>query len=335
MVLIIDCHSLIKKWAFPNVANTDSSRVDGTAVPVTTEEKGPTNPHEVGLNLEDERMLRMLTKNMINKKWEMMKVCLNIIDDQEEIVKKMTEKEKVKENVGWNVDERDTMKKLRLNNIRYLNLKNGTRNGEKNVLEDFCRKKGVTEKKEDWRRNFEDEIKKKEREVEEIKKKKLKARSKKRRLELLRDCQEHLRKMIVDGNENPKEDEELKFEEWKKKIVEMKKLKKKNPKVEAAEDEEEVKTITQLPSVEQDRAEHLVAITTNVRKPTRVFSNFTNLHPKLEAAKVSGQGTKPKIFTKPQHVYGSILTLDRVDSDCTSVGTNGRGVCGKTGPPGQ
>ena len=159
--------------------------------------------------------------------------------------------------------------------------------------------------------------------------------NKKRRLELLRDCQEHLRKMIVDGNENPKEDEELKFEEWKKKIVEMKKLKKKNPKVEAAEDEEEVKTITQLPSVEQDRAEHLVAITTNVRKPTRVFSNFTNLHPKLEAAKVSGQGTKPKIFTKPQHVYGSILTLDRVDSDCTSRGTNGRGVCGKTGPPGQ
>ena len=56
--------------------------------------------YKVTLNIDDEKTLKKLTTNMVNKKWEMVKLCLTVIDDQEESVKRITEKEKRKENVS-------------------------------------------------------------------------------------------------------------------------------------------------------------------------------------------------------------------------------------------
>ena len=296
---------------------------------------------KVVLNIDDEKTLKKLTANMVNKKWEMVKLCLNVIDDQEESVKRMTEKEKKKENVSWNEDEMKNVNKLRVNNVRFLNLKNGTKNVSKkmNVLEEFCIKKGVTEKKECWRRQIEEEIEKKESEVEEMKKKKMQARSKKRKLELFKECQTRLGMMIVDWKETPKKDEESKFVEWKEKVlqIKMKNIKKKNSKEVAEDEDDEEKTTAHL-GMGSDQAEHEFKTTTTKREPTRnisSFSNFSNLQLDTEAAKVSGHEKKQKIFTKPRHDYRSIESLDRVESDCTSGVTNGRGVWDRTGPPGQ
>ena len=37
------------------------------------------------------------------KKWEILKACKNVIDDQDEILKGISVKEKLKENVTWKI----------------------------------------------------------------------------------------------------------------------------------------------------------------------------------------------------------------------------------------
>ena len=38
---------------------------------------------EITLSMDEERILRKLSANLTNKKWEMAKICLNVIDEQE------------------------------------------------------------------------------------------------------------------------------------------------------------------------------------------------------------------------------------------------------------
>ena len=102
---------------------------------------------ETTLSRNEEQILRKLSANLTNKKWEMAKIYLSVIDEQEEMVRRMSQKEKVKENINWNDEDMRNVTNLRVRNVRFLNLKNGTRNGmsKANVLEEFCRKKGMTE----------------------------------------------------------------------------------------------------------------------------------------------------------------------------------------------
>ena len=80
-----------------------------------------------------------------------------------------------------------------------------------NVLEQFCRKNGLQELKENWRKNVETEIEFKEKELEELTNKKKLAKSKKRKLEMFKECRIKLNSLIVDWKETPGKDEELKY----------------------------------------------------------------------------------------------------------------------------
>ena len=278
------------------------------------------------LSKNEEEILRKLSANLINKKWEMTKICLSVIDDQEEMVKRMTKNEKMKANMNWNDEDMRNVSNLRVRNVRFLNLRNGTRNGmnKGNVLEEFCRKKGITEKKDIWRRKIEEEIEKKESEVEEMKKKKRQSKSKKRKLELFKECKECLESMFNDWKETPKRDEEKKFEELKKKVIEMKTEKKK--KIQEVLEEEEKTTIHH--GEDTDRAEqNFVDRMTTKGEPSK-FSSISN----ESTISIS----KQKLFTKPhQQDYRSMGIVNQLNTDSTGNPTNGRGVCSETGPPGQ
>ena len=216
------------------------------------------------------------------------------------------------------------MTNLRVSNVRFLNLKNGKNAGtnKMNVLEQFCLKNGTAEKKESWRIDIETEIEKKATEVEELRKKRKQAKSKKRTLELFKECEVRLKSMFVDWKETPKKEEEQKFEQLKEKIL-MKKKK-------TEEDEEQKTTIHQSADL-ADQAVQIVA-TTMKGKPGNSISR--KLQPS-EVAKVSGLDTKLTIITKPQQDYGSVGIRNQIVTDCTGNSTNGKGVWDEREPPRQ
>ena len=67
------------------------------------------------------------------KKWEIIKICKNIIDENEEIVKNLSVKEMKKENVMWNVDEERNYNEWKVRNVRHMSLKE--RNEERKYQE--------------------------------------------------------------------------------------------------------------------------------------------------------------------------------------------------------
>ena len=98
------------------------------------------------------------------KKWEILKVCKNVIDVSEEIVKNLSVKEMMKENVMWNIDEERNYNEWKVRNVRHMSLKE--RNLKENVksgpFEAFCAKKGLVREKGLWERKAEKEIEQKE-----------------------------------------------------------------------------------------------------------------------------------------------------------------------------
>ena len=101
----------------------------------------------------------------VHKKWEIVKICWNIIEENNEVVRRLSPKV--------------------------------------NVLEQFCRKNGLQELKENWRKNVETEIELKEKELEEL--------TNKKKLEMFKECRIKLNSLIVDWKETPGKDEEIKY----------------------------------------------------------------------------------------------------------------------------
>ena len=136
--------------------------------------KGGGQDYKVTWSKDHEKIVRKMSVKLVYKKWEIVKICLNVIEDNEEIVRRLTPKQKKKEMIIWNDDDERNVVKLRMRNVRFLNLKNGKQIGENkvNVLEQFYKKNGMTEQKENWRMTVDNEIEMKEKEVEELREKK-------------------------------------------------------------------------------------------------------------------------------------------------------------------
>ena len=263
----------------------------------------------------------------------MLKICLNVIEENEEIVRRLTPKEKKKEMIIWNDDDERNVAKLRMRNVRFLNLKNQKKSGENkvNVLE----KNGMTEQKESWRMTVENEIEMKENEVEELRKKKKQAKSKKRKMEIFKECEEG---MIVNWKETPGKDEEILRERMEnvENVVENVIsnidsltlpicLRKKT-------EEEEEKTISPNYSVSiaEDQVVQNATITVEGKYCiSRKLQKF-----EFEASKVSGIETKV-LLSKPQQVYTSVGIEHQIVTGCTGSSTNGRRVWEAMGPSGQ
>jgi hypothetical protein len=63
-----------------------------------------------------------------------------MIEENCGIVNEMSQKEKLREKITWNVEDERNVEMIRIRNILFLNLKRGKMNGgiKVNVLEQFC-----------------------------------------------------------------------------------------------------------------------------------------------------------------------------------------------------
>ena len=165
-------------------------------------------------------MVRKLAKNVVTKKWEIVKICLNVIEENCSIVKEMSIKERVKENVTWNVDDVRNVNLLKTRNVRYLSMRSGNMNLKKKVnnLEQFWERTGLNKVKETWRTEVEREVELKECEASELIKMTKLAKSKKKKLSLFRECKERLWNLIQTWNETPSVEEERIFEMLKERV---------------------------------------------------------------------------------------------------------------------
>jgi hypothetical protein len=68
-------------------------------------------------------LVRKVVRKQITKKWEMLKTCKDIIDENEEIVAGMSMKERLKENIILNGKEAKEYDNWKVRNLKTLNLK--------------------------------------------------------------------------------------------------------------------------------------------------------------------------------------------------------------------
>ena len=178
-------------------------------------------------NVEDDIRLRKSVRNEINKNWELLKVCRDVIDENTPMVTNMSEKEKLKESLEWDVRQRKDYENWKLRNLRTLNLKESRmkESVKSGPFESFCKKKGLERKKEMWETRSEKEIEKKEEILKELKQERKVAKSKKRKLHLYKKCRRLLEENVLDWKKVREKEEETLFQERKKIASEERKAK--------------------------------------------------------------------------------------------------------------
>ena len=80
-----------------------------------------------------------------NKKWEIIRLCLEVLEEYCSMVNELNVREKQKVNIVWSVEDEKNVKALRIRNIRFLSLKRGKvkADSKENVLEQFCEKERI------------------------------------------------------------------------------------------------------------------------------------------------------------------------------------------------
>ena len=159
---------------------------------------------------EDDKIIKSLAKSLTKKKWDIIKLCLETMQEISITVKEMKIPELKKMGVDWNEDDARKLEMIRIKNIRYLSLRSSKLKivTKENILRNFCETKGYKKEKEDWRKKVDKELELKETIMKNLVVKKKMAKSKKKRLELLMECKRTLQDLIVDWNDTPVLDEE-------------------------------------------------------------------------------------------------------------------------------
>jgi hypothetical protein len=100
---------------------------------------------------EDKISVRKSAKSLVLKKWDILKACKNIIDDQDEVLKGMSVKEKLKEDVAWKDEDFKTYNEWKIRNVRFMSLKETSlKENRTGLFEAFCDRKGLRRKKGLW-----------------------------------------------------------------------------------------------------------------------------------------------------------------------------------------
>ena len=177
---------------------------------------------------EDDILVRKKARRLVSKKWELLKLFKNIIDEQAGMLKEMKLSEKIREKVYWNDEDERNYSEWKMKNLKYMSLKESKlkENVKQKVFEDFCERKGLNRKKGIWERIVDDEMKLKENELKEIMDRKKLARSKRKKIELMKESKEKLFGMIESWKETPGMEEERNFKKlkesaMKERIVEL------------------------------------------------------------------------------------------------------------------
>ena len=107
---------------------------------------------------DDEVITKIAAKN-VSRKWEVVKACVSVIDDGNEMFEGLTLKEKLKERVWWQNIERKNYLEWKTRNLRFLNLKESSVKPAAVLgpIEKFCTKKGLARTKFDLEERIEKE----------------------------------------------------------------------------------------------------------------------------------------------------------------------------------
>ena len=140
-----------------------------------------TSAHKTEMRQEDDNLTKSLAKSLTKKKWDIIKLCLEIIQENCITVKEMKITELKKMSVDWSEDDARNVEMIRVKNIRYLSLKSSKvkTSAKENILRNFCEKKWQRNEKENWRKKVDEEIESKETALRDLMLKKKLAKSKK------------------------------------------------------------------------------------------------------------------------------------------------------------
>ena len=246
--------------------------------------------------------MRKLAKKNVVKKWELMKICRDVIDENEELIMKMNVKEMLKENVSWKDSDEENYSEWKLRNVRHLSLKETKFNVKENMkigpFEKFCSKKGLIRVRDLWERKYEKDYELKESLLKELKEGRKTAKSRRKKIDLTKKCKSTIKSTITDWKSTPWKEEETLLDE-------IKKTAKKELKMiaigrgEKLEENEFSKT---------QKHEALTSGNPGNLKPhlhlcdIRETETLLAAQPSLLPAELRGQ-VEEKLFTKPQHVY--------------------------------
>ena len=238
----------------------------------------------------DDVHVRRVASNKIVKKWELLTMCRDVIDENDGLVGRMTMKECLKENVSWQDQERKHFIDWKAKNIVYMSLKKSKQKEKSGPFDQFCKKKGWGQEKEMWEVSVKNENERKETLMKEITTER-KPKARKRKLEVYRKCKEVLLKELTDWKMSPGAEEDEEFETLKE--IAKQERKKKELKSETSEyfvtTEVMCKTAEPMKPFKVMRAVDLVC-----GKPIAPSS-----------ATVDGR-MKKNVFTKPQQVYSGV-----------------------------
>jgi hypothetical protein len=167
---------------------------------------------------KEDEIVRKVAKSKNLKKWETLKFCRDVIDENSELVKKMSLKERLKENVIWSGDDERKYNEWKLKNVRHLSLKY-SKQGErlkKGPFEEFCSRKGIEREKGLWEKEIEKENDLKENILKDLILERKTSRSKSKKLNLYRKCKDTLLGSIRSWKNSPDIEEETLFQELRK-----------------------------------------------------------------------------------------------------------------------
>ena len=158
---------------------------------------------------DDEVISKIAAKN-VGRKWEVVKACVSVIDDGNELFEGLTLKEKLKEGVWWQNVERKNYLEWKTRNMRSLNLKESSAKpaAVPGPMEKFCTMKGLARIKFDLEDRTEKENCNFENELKEITLERKLARSKKKKLDLYRKCRKRL-EILTNDWKSMKDQEEM------------------------------------------------------------------------------------------------------------------------------
>ena len=211
--------------------NKQSNSLVGAMDMVTEKKRGVVNKFDKFEMKEDFRvrdwdkdedsLVRKVARNRIVRKWELLKLHKEIIEENEELASSLNVKESAKEGVVWDRLERKKFDEWKTRNLRYMSLKESAKKGNVKVghFEKFCKEKGFERKKGLWEQEVEKEIEGYEKELKEISAERKVAKSKKRRLAIYRKSRERLPKLLEDWLDTPGKEEERKYKRLKEKAM--------------------------------------------------------------------------------------------------------------------
>ena len=123
-----------------------------------------------------------------------------MLEENEILVKEIPKKTKLKDDLEWSQSLERKYTLWKTANIKFLNLKESTLKvkEQENELVKFWEVKGGKKVKENWEKDAEAAANEKEIKLKEILEKKKSAKSRKRKVELIRECKDILTKMLLD-----------------------------------------------------------------------------------------------------------------------------------------